>query len=131
MSISNLHLSPAPVVFLLGKVFGELCHKLMSRPGVYLRRGFLMYGHLSLSCQVTRKRLKKYLKDTRRLVGLSAALTPVVIMIQPPPFPDEYPRDHVIRGFVTWSSVSEQLSKTSVRGQLVSCEEINGSSVSE
>jgi hypothetical protein len=35
-------------------------------------------------------------------------------MIQPPPFPNEYPRGHVIRGFVTWSSVSEKLSKTSI-----------------
>jgi hypothetical protein len=106
----------------------------MSRRGVYLPRGFLMYGHLSLSCQVTRKCLKEYLKDTRRLVGLSAALTPVVIMIQQPPFPNEYSRGHVIRGFVTCSSkweVSEQLSKTSIGGQLGSCEEINGSSVSE
>jgi hypothetical protein len=60
--------------------------------------------------------LKKYLNDTRRLVGLSAPLTPVVIMIRPPPFPNEYPRGHVIRGFVTWSSVSKELSKTSIGG---------------
>jgi hypothetical protein len=39
-------------------------------------------------------------------------------MIQPLPFPDEYLRGHVIGGFVTWSSVSEQRSKTSIGGQL-------------
>jgi hypothetical protein len=52
---------------------------------------------------------------------------PVVIMIQLPLFPNEYPRGHVIRGFVTWSSVSEQLSKMSIGGQLASREEISGS----
>jgi hypothetical protein len=87
---------------------------------------------LSLSCSLfSLKSFKEYLKDTRRLVGLSAALTPVVIMIQTPPFPDEYPWVHAIRGFVTWSSVSEQLSKASIGGQLASCGGINGSSVSE
>jgi hypothetical protein len=58
---------------------------------------------LALSYLVSHKSLQEYLKDTRRLVGLSAALTPVVIMIQPPLFPNEYPRGHVVKVFVTWS----------------------------
>jgi hypothetical protein len=75
--------------------------------------------------------LYEYLKDTCRLVELCAALTPVVIMIQLPPLPYEYPRGPVIRGYVTWSSVSEQGSKTSIGVQLAGGGRLSRSLVSE
>jgi hypothetical protein len=36
------------------------------------------------------------ISDARLPVGLSAALTPTVIRIQPPPLPDEYPRGRAV-----------------------------------
>jgi hypothetical protein len=73
-----------------------------------------MCRHLSLSFSLFALiSLKEYLKETRRLVGLRAALTPAVIIIQPPPFPNDYTRSRDIR--VLLPGV-EYLSKTSVGG---------------
>jgi hypothetical protein len=69
------------------------------------------------------KGLKEDLKDTRRLFGLRAALTPAVIIIQPPPFCNEYSRGHDIMGLLP--GVGE-LSKTSIGGGGIVVEESIG-----
>jgi hypothetical protein len=53
---------------------------------------------------------------------------PAVIIIQPPSFPNEYPRGRAIRVFLPEVG---QLSKTWIGGQLASGERINQSSISE
>jgi hypothetical protein len=87
----------------------------MARRGVNLPRGLFMYRlcPFLVACLVSHKGLKENFKDTRCLFGLKAALMPAVIIIQPPPFPNEYPRGHDIR--VLLPGV-EQLSKTSIGG---------------
>jgi hypothetical protein len=77
---------------------------------------------------VTHESLKEDLKDTRRLVGLRAALTPAVIIIQLPPFSNGYHRVRDIRLLLPGVG---QLSKTSMGGQLASGGGISRSSVSE